>query len=141
MAAVAPGARVVDAACGDGRHVVALTQLGFEVVGFAVIPGPARSALAPVVGPEEAARRVVAAVPHALPAPDAWADWVVVAGVPDLPAALAEAARVLAPGGWVWVEADAPTAAALSAGLLEAQEPAEADGRAHAVFRKAGGVG
>ena len=144
LAAVPPGARVVDAASGAGRHLVPLAQLGFDVHGFAVDPTPARAALAEVLGEEEAAARVRRAAPDALDLADASADWVVVADVENLKAALVEAARVLKPGAWVWAEADGPDAlaeAARAAGLLEAQEPAEADGRAHAVYRKAGGVG
>ena len=106
LAAVPPGARVVDAASGAGRHLVPLAQLGFDVHGFAVDPTPARAALAEVLGEEEAAARVRRAAPDAL----------------DL--------------------ADASTSAAFRFSTsATTTQSAEADGRAHAVYRKAGGVG
>ena len=146
LAAVPPGARIVDAACGTGRHLDPLARLGFDVWASTDEAGleAARSALAATLGDGEAARRVTPAAPDALGYPDAWADWVVLAGAPDLEAALTEAARVLKPGAWVWVEADADEgldAAAHAAGLVEAQAPAEDAGRWHAIYRKAGGVG
>ena len=107
LAAVPPGARVVDAACGSGRHLVPLAHLGFDVWGSAADADDvdaARQRLAEILGPEEAARRVTPAAPDALGYPDAWADWMVLAGPDDLADALAEAARVLKPGAWVWVE-------------------------------------
>ncbi len=51
---------------------------------------------------------------------------------PPSRAALAEAARVLEPGGWVWVETRHPARlgdAAEAAGLVVADEPADDDGR------------
>ena len=63
----------------------------------------------------------------------------------DAPPALARAARVLRPGGWVWVEVDAPRGDALdawaaAAGLASASEPApdEARGSVHALYRHVG---
>ena len=144
LAAVPPGARVVDAACGEGRHLDPLARLGFDVWGSAADVAAARQRLADVLGEDEAARRVTRAAPDALGYPDAWADWVVVADVPDLADALAEAARVLKPGAWVWAEADAREsldAAAEAAGLATAEAPAEGDGAWHAIYRRAGSVG
>ena len=147
LAAVAPAARVVDAACGSGRHLDPLARLGFDVWGATDgrLDAP-RQALADVVGEAEAARRVTHAAPDALGYPDAWADWAVLADVaPDrLVAALAEVARVLRPGAWVWVEgpsADALGEAAQAAGLAEAEAPADGDGAVHAVYRRPGAVG
>ena len=149
FAAVPPGTRVVDLACGAGRHLDPLARLGFDVWGTESDPvsvDMAREVLTAVLGDDEARRRVTAGAPDALGYPDAWADWAVfVARLEhDLAAALAEAARVLAPGGWVWVETDRPDGlehAAEAAGLVVAEEPAEGDGRTHAIFRRPGGVG
>ena len=146
LATVAPGARVVDAACGDGRHLDALARLGFDV--WAVTdgdPAPARRVLAESLGEEEAARRVTAADPDALGYPDAWADWAVLSD-PDpahLADALAEVRRVLRPGAWVWVEgpdAETLTMAADAAYLAPSEEPQPEGDRWHAVFRRPGGV-
>lgn len=147
MAAVPPGARVVDAACATGRHLVPLAQLGFDAWGSASDPGDvdaARHRLAATLGPEEAARRVTPAAPDALGYPDAWADWMVLAGTDGLGGALAEAARVLKPGAWVWVEtsdADGLEETAGAAGLVVAEAPAEEGGVTHAIFRRPGDVG
>lgn len=140
-----PGARVLDLAAGDGRHLGPLAALGFDVWGVtAGDPDTVRRQLAETVGEVEADRRVVQAAPDATGHPDAWADWAVLAGVPDagLAVTLAEARRVLRPGGWVWVEADgSPASAAASAGLAVAEAPAPDGDRVHAVYRRPGGVG
>lgn len=153
LASVAPGTRVVDLACGDGRHAEPLARLGFDVWASAADPAhveAARARLADVLDPAEAARRVTAARPAALGYPDAWADWAVLTDAPlgGLADALAEGARVLRPGGWLWTEVPAAVASALDAaaehaGLLRAEAPAEAPGRGtvHAVYRRAGTVG
>ena len=147
LASVAPGARVVDVACGEGRHLDPLARLGFDVWGATDgDPAPARRALAAVLGDAEAERRVSHAAPDALGAPDAWADWMVVSGLDAarLGPALAEAARVLKPGAWVWVEGPAAAAlreAATAAGLADAEAPAGDDGAVHAIFRRPGAVG
>ncbi len=148
LASVAPGARIVDAACGDGRHLVPLARLGFDVWGATEgDPAPARARLGDVVGEAEAQRRVTAAPPDALGRPDAWAHWVVLVldGL-DAGAAMAEAARVLQPGGWVWTEAAAESAESVrgateAAGLVVAEAIQEEAGRVHAVFRRPGAVG
>ena len=140
LAAVAPGARVVDLACGDGRHLDPLARLGFDVWGVtAGDPGPARRRLAEAVG--DARRRVAQAPPTASGWPDGWADWAVLTDVTA--ASLAEAARVLRPGGWVWVEGASGqplAAAAEAAGLAVAEAPAPEGDRAHAVYRRPGSV-
>ena len=154
LAAVPPDVRVVDLACGAGRHLDPLARLGFDVWGIAADPEAAeaaeaaRQALAPTLGSDDAARRVAVGHPDALGTPDASADWVVFsdrdASVPiDLARVLSEGARVLRPGGWIWVEtADTSRldAAAEAAGLVVAQEPAEEDGWTHAIFRRPGAV-
>jgi SAM-dependent methyltransferase len=97
LEALAPGV-AVDAACGTGRHARALAARGHEVHGFDVSPGMldvARSHL-------PAAHLEVADV-SALAMPDGSADLMVntlaLAHVEDLGPVLAEAARVLRPGG------------------------------------------
>ena len=149
LAAVAPGSRVVDAACGEGRHLEALALLGFDVWAAAAgDPGPARRQLAAAIQESDAQQRVVQADPDALGYPDAWADWVVLADVArdTLAGALAEVGRVLRPGGWVWVEVapgeeGALADAARAVGLVLAEPPAAEDGRIHAIYRRPGDVG
>ena len=147
LATVAPGARVVDAACGAGRHLDALVCLGFDV--WAATDGdpePARRALAQTLGDEEATRRVKTADPDALGYPDAWTDWAVLSD-PDpthLADALTEVRRVLRPGAWVWVDgpdAEALTAAATAAHLHSSEPPQPEGDRWHAVYRRPGGIG
>lgn len=128
--------------------MVPLAQLGFDVWGFtAEDPAAARARLGDVLGREEAEQRITSASPDALAAPDDWAHWVVLAldGI-DPAAALAEAARVLQPGGWVWVEtmsgaAHSLDAAAEAAGLVVAEAVGQEGDRAHAIYRKPGAVG
>ena len=145
FAAVPPGARVIDLACGAGRHLDPLARLGFDVWGTEAEVGPAREALAPTLGDDEARRRVTTGAPDALGYPDAWADWAVFAARADhdLGGALVEAARVLKPGGWIWVETARPDdlyTLAEAAGLVTAEEPTEEDGVTHAIFRRPGDV-
>ena len=148
LAAVAPGTRVAEIGCGEGVHTEPLARLGLDVWAVdadAAAVQAARARLADVVG--EAARRVR----HSAEGPPGRsADWAVVAPVPRDPGlraeAFAEAARVLRPGGWVWVEAardDGLAEAAVAAGLVVAEPPAADDerGTVHAVFRQPGGVG
>ncbi len=152
LAAVAPGARVVDLACGNGAHAEALAQLGFDVwacAAPAVHVDATRARLAPLVGDAEA--RVTRARAGALGYPDAYAAWVVATAVDaaDLPDALAEGARVLVPGGWLWAEVPAAAASALAAaaadaaGLVvaEAQTRDEERGTVRAIYRRPGTVG
>ena len=114
LAAVRLPARVAVVGGGAEATAEALARLGFEV--------------------EHA--------PDAAALPDAWADWVVLATPPALDAALAEAARVLRPGAWVWVEADGGRLdeAAERAGLLPASEPVTEGGAVRAVYRRPGGA-
>lgn len=147
LAAVPPATRVVDVACGSGRHLDPLARLGFDVWGSAEDADDVKAArrrLADTLGQEESARRVTRGAPDALGYPDAWADWMVLAGIADLGVALTEAVRVLKPGAWVWVETDAADGlreAADAAGLVIAEAPAEVDGVTHAIFRRPGDVG
>jgi ubiquinone/menaquinone biosynthesis C-methylase UbiE len=93
-----PGGRVLDAACGTGRHSRHLVDLGHEVLGIDLSP--------------EMLNRAAANVPEAtfvegdlrdIPAPDEHFDVVVcalaLAHLADLRAGITELARVLRPGG------------------------------------------
>lgn len=150
LAAVPPAARVVDVGGGAGETAEALARLGFDV--WTVDPDPdhvevALRRLGAVVGEDEAARRVTRAAFDALGFPDGWTDWAVLTAPPldVLEPAVAEAARVLRPGGWLWVQArtDAEQLdqAAAAAGLLPAEEPRVENGATHAIYRRPGGVG
>lgn len=135
LAGIAPGARVLDAACGEGATALLLAQRGCQVVGLdASAPGTARARRR---GAEERAALAVcrARVPP-LPFAAASFDAVVLEcalcllGGPD--AFLAEARRVLRPGGTLAladVTLDRPRAsfatAAGLAGCLSGALPAE----------------
>ena len=156
LAAVPPGSRVLDAACAAGHHTAPIAALGFDV--WACDPNAenvaaVRRQLDDTLGEGEGERRVAQAAPDALGYPDAFADWVVVSALtgtsPDLVEALREARRVLAPGGWLWIELAADVAAspealralALVADLAEAETPVlDADrGTVRGTFRRVEG--
>ncbi|WP_412062839.1 hypothetical protein [Rubrivirga sp. IMCC45206] len=124
LAAVAPGTAVVDLSAGEAT--AALVALGFDVVAVsdAAVAGASTVASADALA-------------------DASADWAVAGASEDGCAALADAARVLRPGGWVWVAAGGPEvlAAAAGAGLVVSEPPGVTDGAPHAIFRKPGAVG
>lgn len=146
LAAVAPGARIVDVSCGDGRHLAPLAQLGFDVWGVTTSdPTTARARLADVMGDDESRQRV--SIGGVARVPDGQADWVVLVldGL-DVAEALADAARVLQPGGWVWVETaldatEGLDAAAQGAGLVASETMRQEHGRVHVIFRRPGAVG
>lgn len=106
LGGVLAGARVVDVGCGDGRLARTLVEAGAaSAVGVECSPRQLAKAraLAPMAGVQ-----VVEGVGEALPLPDASADIVVFFNsLHHIPAAvmgraLAEAARVLVPGGVVY---------------------------------------
>jgi SAM-dependent methyltransferase len=113
--------RALDAACGTGRHGRRLAEGGHRVVGIDLTPemlGRARAQL-PALAQADLA---------ALPLPDAAVDLAVcglaLAHVVDLDGAIAELARVLAPGGRLVISVLHPFQA-----YLGWQAPFEASGR------------
>ena len=115
---VGPGARILDLGCGYGSFVTAARQAGFEargieLAGFEVAFARERlGELRPTDDPESAftegdARRS----PYADGAFEVVTMWNVVEHVPDYRDLLAEAVRLLRPGGWLF--AIAPNYAAL----------------------------
>ncbi|HVJ51809.1 MAG TPA: class I SAM-dependent methyltransferase [Aliidongia sp.] len=101
-----PGRRILDVGCGDGALVRALTRKGAHVTGIEI---DAR-ALAPALAAEPVGdERYLEGRAEALPLPSASIDVVVFFNslhhvpMPLLDAALREAARVLVPGGTLFV--------------------------------------
>ena len=94
----APGRRTVDVGCGEGRLGRVLAAAGHQLVGFDASPTSARAA---ATHPD--AHPVAIADAVRLPLPDATADLAVafmsLHDFDDLPAAVAEVARILAPDG------------------------------------------
>lgn len=104
---VAPrGKRIIDVGCGDGALVRLLAGRGAHVLGVECAPRQLAKARAqPPIADEE----IVEGFAQALPAADCSADVVVFFNslhhvpAPDMATALAEAARVLKPGGLLYV--------------------------------------
>jgi len=105
------GARIADIGCGDGGLVRAMARGGAWVVG--IDPGPqqlARARAAEAAGAPENREAYVCALGEALPLPGACLDALVYFNalhhvpIAVQQAALAEAARVLRPGGLLYVQ-------------------------------------
>jgi SAM-dependent methyltransferase len=115
----APGRLTVDLGCGEGRLLRDLAAMGHRVVGVDSAPTMARAA-AQALG----SARVVVADAAQLPLATGAADLVVafmsLLNIDDLPAALGEVGRVLAPGGRLCVAVLHPTA---SAGRFAQDDP------------------
>lgn len=94
MLGTGPG-RCLDLCCGTGAHAAELRRLGWDPLGFDLSAGQLRHARSRLP--------VARADATALPLPDAAVPAAVCVlahtDMPDYPAAIAEAARVLAPGG------------------------------------------
>jgi len=114
-----PGRRTLEVGCGEGRVARDLARLGHRVVALDVSPTLAASAAA-----ADPAGRYLAADAAALPFPDESFDLVVAYNslmtVDDLPAAVAEAARVLERGRPLCVCVAHPTT---DAGRFQSLEP------------------
>lgn len=104
-ATLAPGARVLDLACGSGRNLVALARRGARAVGVDLLPDALERASRLACG--EAITLVVADATRALPFRPASFD--VVAGFRYLDRALfPRLPELLVPGGEVWWETFGP---------------------------------
>lgn len=163
LAAVSPGRRVLVLGTDGGRYVDALARLGFEVHACVPTDAVARRVLSTAEEGERAGRAyATVASPGAAPYPEAHFDWVVVrclgkrdraARVQEterevkdagLAVRLAEARRLVRPGGWVFAVApaaltsDALRQRAERAELAEAEAPSrEEDGAAlRAIYRR-----
>ena len=115
----APGRRTLEVGCGEGRVARDLARLGHTVV--ALDASPTLVAKAAATHP---AGRYLVADAAALPFPDSAFDTVVaynsLMDVADMPAAVREASRVLAPGRPLCVCVTHPTA---DAGRFQSKEP------------------
>ena len=111
LAAIAegePGRRALDAGCGTGRKARTLAELGYDVIGCDLTPAMLEVARASVPGVDFREGRF-----EALPVDDASIDLITsslaVCHAPDLGPVFAEFARVLAPGGRVFISDPHPT--------------------------------
>ena len=102
----APGTRALDIACGTGDVTWMLAERGCDVVGCDISEDMMRSAPSKRPAGLRADVRFEQADAMALPYPDDHFDLVTIVyagrGFPDFPAVLAEAYRVLRPGGHMW---------------------------------------
>ena len=115
-----PGGRTLDVGCGEGRAPRELTARGYKVVGVEASPTLARLA-AEHEQPTPVANGDAAALPVASGSVDLVVASMTLQDVDDMPGAVAEIARVLAPGGRFvasvvhpinsvgWFESDEPT--------------------------------
>ncbi|MEM0962635.1 MAG: hypothetical protein AAGK21_08890 [Bacteroidota bacterium] len=138
-------ARIVDLSADDGRHLLPLLQLGFDVRAVALDVEQITDRLAPHIASEEIASRIAAASPTETGFDSESADWVILAGSDRQRAGtIAEAYRLLIAGGWLWIETesrDGLVEDAEATGFVVAEEPSrDASGSVRAVFRKPGGI-
>lgn len=107
LAPVLAGARICDVGCGDGRLARSLVEKG-AASAIGVECSPRQLAKARAL-PETSGVSIVEGVAEALPLPDAGVDVVIFFNSlhhvppPAMDAAMAESARVLVPGGLVYV--------------------------------------
>lgn len=104
--------RILDLACGWGRHTVPLAQLGFDVYAcdaYDLNLQACRTRLADLIPQADLARRITKANPDALGYPDEYFDWIVAFRTSDgvgseeaLLAIFQEAHRVQKTGGWMY---------------------------------------
>jgi ubiquinone/menaquinone biosynthesis C-methylase UbiE len=137
------GRRVVDAGSGDGHLVRLMTKLGARVTGLEIQPAQlARARAVPVAGDED----YVESGAQAMPFPDAMADVVVFFNslhhvpVDLMPQALAEAARVLRPGGVLYVS-EPVAAGAFFEAIRAVDDETEARDQAYEALKAAPRVG
>ena len=111
LADVARPGRALDVGCGTGQTAIRLDRLGHHVTGTDTAPAMLALAAANATAAGAVQRiELRQADVHALPFPDGAFDVVVALGLimwlEDPKTALAEMARVLAPGGWLVVSCD-----------------------------------
>jgi SAM-dependent methyltransferase len=94
----APGRCTIEVGCGEGRIARELLALGHRVIGFDAAPALARAAATHRVGVPVAVADI-ARLPIATDVADIVVCFMVLMDIEDLDGAIAELARVLAPGG------------------------------------------
>ena len=105
------GKRVIDVGCGDGSLVRLMAERGADVLGIECSP---RQLARARTRPNLASAEIVEGIAQKLPVASSSADAVVFFNslhhipVPDMAAALAEAARALKPGGLVYISEPLP---------------------------------
>jgi len=97
-----PGRLTIEVGCGEGRVARELLALGHQVIGFDASPALARAAATHRVG-VPVALADIARLPIATGAADLVVCFMVLMDIEDLDGAVAELARVLAPGGTLCV--------------------------------------
>jgi SAM-dependent methyltransferase len=107
-----PGRLTVDLGCGEGRLLRELAAMGHRVVGVDRAPTMARAAAQAVGGDAGVVVADAARLPLASGAADLVVAFMSLLNVDDLPAAVGEVGRVLAPGGRLCVALLHPIASA-----------------------------